>query len=116
MKSEHKSKTDFNRSRSSSSESTLRSYSNFLTSFYARGAYLSVIEKLKTVEQMKLLALQAEEHSKRILKLIEKLVKLEREKRLFEAAQTRDKIALAELEKQHKEKLCPSSSRTFSSP
>ena len=98
LKSEHKSITDFNRSRESSSKSSLRSFSNFLTSSYARGTYLSVIEKLKTIEQAKLLALQAEEHSKRILKLLEKLVELGKERLLFEATETRDKIALAELE------------------
>ena len=98
LKSEHKSITDFNRSRKSSSKSSLRSFSNFLTSSYARGTYLSVIEKLKTIEQAKLLAFQAEEHSKRILKLLKKLVELGKERLLFEAAETRDKIALAELE------------------
>ena len=98
LKSEHKSITDFNRSRKSSSKSSLRSFSNFFTSSYARGTYLSVIEKLKTIEQAKLLAFQAEEHSKRILKLLKKLVELGKERLLFEAAETRDKIALAELE------------------
>ena len=98
LKSEHKSLTDFNRSRESSSKLSLRSFSNFLTFCYARGTYLSVIEKLETIEQAKLLALQAEEHSKRILKLLEKLFELGKERLLFEAAETRDKIALSELE------------------
>ena len=47
FKSEHQSKTDFNRSRSSSSKSSLISSSNFLISSFARGTYLSVIKKLK---------------------------------------------------------------------
>ena len=98
LKSENKSKTDFNRSRLSSSKSSLRSFSNFLTSSYARGTYLSITKKLKSIEQVKLLALQAEEHSKRILKLLEKSVELGSERLLFEAAETRDKIALAKLE------------------
>ena len=98
LKSEHKSKTDFNRSRAPSSKSSLRSFSKFLTSSYACGTYISVIKKIKSIKQAKLLALQAEEHSKRILKLLEKSVELGRERLLFEAAETRDKIALAELE------------------
>ena len=97
FKSEHKSKTDFNGSRSSSSKSSLKSSSNFLT-FFAHGIYLPFIEKLKKIEHAKLLALQAEEHSKRIVKLLEKMIELGRESILFEAAETRDKTALAELE------------------
>ena len=69
LKSEHKSKTDFNHSRASSSKSSLTSLSNFLTSSYSCSSYLSVIEKLKTVEQAKLLAILSEEHSECILKL-----------------------------------------------
>ena len=76
FKCEHKSKTDFNLSRSSSFKSTLRSASNFLTSSFACGTYLSVIEKLKKTEQVKLLALQAKE---RIVRLLEKSVELGRE-------------------------------------
>ena len=98
FKSEHKSKTDFNGSRSSSSKSSLKSSSNFLTSFFAHGIYLPFIEKLKKIEHAKLLALQAEEHSKRIVKLLEKMIELGRESILFEAAETRDETALAELE------------------
>ena len=94
----HKSKTDFNGSRSSSSKSSLKSSSNFLTSFFAHGIYLPFIEKLKKIEHAKLLALQAEEHSKRIVKLLEKMIELGRESILFEAAETRDETALAELE------------------
>ena len=69
LKSEHKSKTDFNRSRASSSKSSVTSLSNFLTFSYARVTYLSVIEKLKTIEQANLLAIFSEEHSECILKL-----------------------------------------------
>ena len=96
LKSEHKSKTDFNRSRASSSKSSLRSLSNFLTSYYARGTYLSVIEKLKTTEQAKLLAILSKEHSEYILKLLEKSVGFGRESLLFDVVETPDKTALAE--------------------
>ena len=51
LKSEHKSKIDLNCSRTSSSKSSLKSSSNFLTSSHACGTYLSVIENLKTIEQ-----------------------------------------------------------------
>ena len=94
LKSEHKSKTDFNRA--SSSKSSLRSLSNFLTSYYARGTYLSVIEKLKTTEQAKLLAILSKEHSEYILKLLEKSVGFGRESLLFDVVETPDKTALAE--------------------
>ena len=63
LKPEHKSKTDSNRSRSSSSKASSRSFSNSLTSSYARGTYLSVIEKQKTTEQAKLLALQTKKNT-----------------------------------------------------
>ena len=98
FKFEHKSKTDFNRSRSSSFKSSLRSSSNFPTTSFACGANLPVIERIKKIEQTKLLALQAKEHSKRIVKLLEKSVELGRESLLFEAAEARDKTKLAELE------------------
>ena len=78
LKSEHKSKTDFNRSSSSSSKASSRSSSNSLNSSYPRGTYLSVIEKRKTIEQAKLLTLQAEECSKRNLKLLQKSFELEK--------------------------------------
>ena len=90
FKSEDKSKTDFNHSHSSSSKSSLRSSSNVQTSSFACGTYLSVNEKLKKIEQTKLLALQAKEHSKRIVKLLEKSVEFGRESLLFEAAETCD--------------------------
>ena len=50
--------------------------------------------KTQKIEQAKLLDLRAKEHSKRI----EKSVELGRKSILFEAAETRDKTALAELE------------------
>ena len=64
LKSEHKSKTDLNGSRSCSSKSSLRWSTNFLTSSFARGTYLSIIEKLKKKkkDQVKRLALLAEEY------------------------------------------------------
>ena len=98
LKSEHISKTDSNCSHSSSSKAPSRSSSNSLTFSYARGLYLSVIEKYRTIEQAKLLALQAEERSKRNLKLLEKSFELEKERLLTEAAEAREKAALAELE------------------
>ena len=98
LKSEHKSKTDFNRSRASSSKSSLRSLSNFLTSSYARVTYLSVIEKLKTIEQAKLLAILSEEHSECILKLLEKSVEIGRKRLLFKVVEGHDKTALGESE------------------
>ena len=100
-KSEHKSKTDLNDLRSCSSKSSLRWSTNFLTSSFAGGTYLSIIEKLKKKkknDQAKPLALQAEEHSKRIAKLLEKMVALGRESLLFEVAGPRDKIELEDLE------------------
>ena len=71
---------------------------------------MSVIEKLKKTEQVKLLALQAKE---RIVRLLEKSVELGRESILFKAAETRDKTALAELKTSHNEKVSPSISRTL---
>ena len=50
LRSQHKSKTDFNRLRASSSKSSLRSSSNFLTYSYARGTFFPVIKQLKTIE------------------------------------------------------------------
>ena len=114
FKFEHKSKTDFNRSHSSS-KSSLRSSSNFWTSSFACGTFLSVIKKIKKIEQAKLLALQAKEHSKGIIKLLEKSVELGRESLLFEAAETRDKTELGELQTSDNAKVFPSSSRTLSS-
>ena len=55
------------------------------------------------MEQAKLLALQVKEHSKRNLKLLEKLLKLEKERLLSEAAEAHDKATLAELETKHNE-------------
>ena len=64
LKSEHKSKPDSNRSYLPSFKASSRSSSNSATSSYGRGTYLSIIEKRKTMEQVKVLALQAEECSK----------------------------------------------------
>ena len=77
LKFEHKSKTDSNRLRSSSSKVSSRSSSISRTSSYACGSYIFVIEKRKTIKQAKPFALQAEERLKRNLKLLEKSFQLE---------------------------------------
>ena len=109
FKPEHKPKTDSNRSRSSSSKVSSISSSNSLASFYACGTYHSIIDKRKTIEQVKLLAFQAEERSKRNLKLLEKLFELEKKRILSEVAEAREKAALAELETKHNETTSSSS-------
>ena len=87
-----------------------------LNSSYAGGIilYLSVIEKRKTIELAKPLALQAEERSKCNLKLLGNSFELEKERPLPEAAEACDKTALAELETQHNKTASSSSSRTSS--
>ena len=80
---------------------------------YARSTYLSVIEKRKITEQEKVLALQADERSKRNLKVLEKSFVLEKERSLSEAAEARYKAALVELETQHNETASSSRSRTY---
>ena len=114
LKSEHKSKTDSNRSHPSSSKASSRLSSNSLTCSYARGTYLSIIKKRITIEQAKFLALPAEERSKRNLKLLEKSLELEKKRFLSEAAEGRDKAALVELETKHNETTFSSSYRTSS--
>ena len=72
--------------------------------------YLSILERRKTVEQAKLLAIQAEERTKRKLKFLEKSFELEKEKLLDQVIEARNKAALVELERKHDEDIASSHS------
>ena len=72
--------------------------------------YLSILERRKTVEQAKLLAIQAEERTKRKLKFLEKSFELEKEKLLDQVIKARNKAALVELERKLDEDIASSHS------
>ena len=76
----------------------------------SRHTYLSVFQGRKTAEQVNLLAIQAEERSKRKLKFLEKSFELEKEKLLDQVVEARNKVALAELEGKHDEDIASSHS------
>ena len=65
--------------------------------------YLSILERCSTAEQANLLAIQAEECSKRKLKFLEKSLELEKEKLLGQVIEERNKATLVELEHKHVE-------------
>ena len=73
-------------------------FSNLLICWWYLSFHYRKTQKKKKNDQAKPLALQAEEHSKRIAKLLEKMVALGRESLLFEVAGPRDKIELEDLE------------------
>ena len=76
----------------------------------SRHTYLSILERRKTAEQANLLAIQAEERSKRKLKFLEKSFELEKEKLLDQVIEARNKAALVELERKHDEDIASSHS------
>ena len=88
----------------SSSKSSSTSWSSL------RDTYLSVLERRKTVERANLLAIQAEERSKRKLTFLEKSYELAREKLLDEVIEAHTKATLVELERKHDEDIASSHS------
>ena len=76
----------------------------------SRHTYVSILERHKTAEQVNLLAIQAEERSKRKLKFLEKSFELEKEKLLDQVIEARNKAALVELERKHDEDIASSRS------
>ena len=75
-----------------------------------RDTYLSVLEKRKTIERANLLAIQAEERSKRKLTFLEKSYELAREKLLDEVIEAHTKATLVELERKRDEDIASSHS------
>ena len=75
-----------------------------------RHTYLSYLltRHTKTPEQANLSAIQAEERSKRNLKFLKKSFELEKEKRLDQVIEERNKAALVELESKHDENVASS--------
>ena len=98
------------KSRHHSISSKYSSKSSLKSSSSSRHTYLSILERRKTAEQANLLAIQAEESSKRNLKFLEKSFELEKEKLLDQVIEARNKAALVELERKHDEDLASSHS------
>ena len=90
--------------------STSSSKSSSKSSSSSCHTYLSIVERHKTAEQANLLAIQAEEFSKRKLKFLEKSLELEKEKLLDQVTEGRNKAALVELERKHDEGIASSHS------
>lgn len=64
----------------------------------SRNTYLLILERPKTAELAKVLAIQAEECSKRKIKSLEKLYEVEKEKHLGEVIKEHNEPVLVEME------------------